>query len=136
MNAFDRLPFSQYFTIGVSAEKRDQIDKKFFFELINDLYQMTKSTSILLRNFFLKKKSIWSLFPALTLFFQMISGNICLEKFQLELFLKAQLISFEITNKKINSESNESSENNKRINYRYNFNTFLPICKTVYLKLN
>src|SRR5581483_2537536 len=27
---------------------------------------MTKSTSILLRNFFLKKKSIWSLFLALT----------------------------------------------------------------------
>src|SRR5581483_10229601 len=66
MNAFDRLPFSQYFLYGVNAEKRDQIDKKFFFELINDLYQMTKSTSILLRNFFLKKKSIWSLFPALT----------------------------------------------------------------------
>ena len=51
---------------GVSAEKRDQINKKFFFELINDLYQMTKFTSILLRNFFFKKKSIWSLFPALT----------------------------------------------------------------------
>src|SRR5581483_9635880 len=51
---------------GVSAGKRDQIDKKFFFEIINDLYQMIKSTSILLRNFFFKKKPIWSLFPALT----------------------------------------------------------------------
>ena len=51
---------------GVSAGKRDQIDKKFFFEIINVLDQMIKSTSILLKNFFLKKISIWSLFPALT----------------------------------------------------------------------
>src|SRR6266496_2454264 len=51
---------------GVSAGKRDQIDKKFFFEITNILDQMIKSTSILLRNFFLKKNSIWSLFPALT----------------------------------------------------------------------
>src|SRR5438270_4659481 len=51
---------------GVSAGKRDQIDKKFFFEIINVLDQMIKSTSILLKNFFLKKISIWFLFPALT----------------------------------------------------------------------
>src|SRR5213080_3377861 len=51
---------------GMSAGKRDQIDKKNFFEIINVLDQMIKSTSILLRNFFLKKISIWSLFPALT----------------------------------------------------------------------
>ena len=51
---------------GVSAGKRDQIDKIIFFEIINVLDQMIKSTSILLRNFFLKKNSIWSLFPALT----------------------------------------------------------------------
>src|SRR2546421_12718969 len=51
---------------GVNAGKRDQIDKKIFFEIINVLDQMIKSTSILLRNFFLKKISIWSLFPALT----------------------------------------------------------------------
>src|SRR6184192_3379229 len=53
-------------TCEVSAGKRDQIDKKFFFEIINVLDQMIKSTSILLKNFFLKKISIWSLFPALT----------------------------------------------------------------------
>src|ERR1044071_5348344 len=51
---------------GVSTGKRDQIDKKFFFEITNVLDQIIKSTSILLRNFFLKKISIWSLFPALT----------------------------------------------------------------------
>src|SRR5437763_11336030 len=55
---------------GVSAGKRDQIDKKFFFEIINVLDQMIKSTSILLKNFFLKKISIWSLFPALTPYLQ------------------------------------------------------------------
>src|SRR5207248_6083737 len=55
-------------SFGVSAGKRDQIDKKFFFEIINVLDQMIKSTSILLRNFFLKKISIWFLFPALTPF--------------------------------------------------------------------
>ena len=59
----------------MSAGKRDQIDKKFFFEIINDLYQMIKSTSILLRNFFFKKKPIWSLFPALTPFHLRISPN-------------------------------------------------------------
>src|SRR5437763_4723814 len=51
---------------GVSAGKRDQIDKKFFFEITNVLDQMIKSTFILLKNFFLKKISIWSFFPALT----------------------------------------------------------------------
>ena len=51
---------------GVSAGKRDQINKKFFFKVINILDQMIKSTSILLRNFFLKKFSIWFFFPALT----------------------------------------------------------------------
>src|SRR5256885_15612555 len=53
-------------TIGMSARKKDQIDKKIFFKVINILDQMIKSTSILLRNFFLKKFSIWFLFPALT----------------------------------------------------------------------
>src|SRR2546430_14931587 len=57
-------------TFGVSAGKRDQIDKKFFFEIINVLDQMIKSKSILLKNFFLKKISIWSLFPALTPYIQ------------------------------------------------------------------
>src|SRR5205807_1275375 len=41
--------------IGVSAGKRNQIDKKIFFEIINVMDKMIKSTSILLRNFFLKK---------------------------------------------------------------------------------
>src|ERR1700722_11519482 len=50
----------------INAGKRDQIDKKFFFEITSNLDQMTKFTSILLRNFFFKKKSIWSFFPALT----------------------------------------------------------------------
>src|SRR5438132_3578892 len=58
---------------GVSAGKRDQIDKKFFFEIINVLDQMIKSTSILLKNFFLKKISIWSLFPALIPCFRIMS---------------------------------------------------------------
>ena len=40
--------------------------RKFVFEITNVLDQMIKSTSILLKNFFLKKNSIWSLFPALT----------------------------------------------------------------------
>src|SRR5688572_13390330 len=40
---------------GVSAGKRDQIDKKFFFKITNVLDQMIKSTYILLINFFLKK---------------------------------------------------------------------------------
>src|SRR5204862_2488577 len=60
------MPSRAYLTYGMSAGKRDQIDKKFFFEIINVLDQMIKSTSILLKNFFLKKISIWSLFPALT----------------------------------------------------------------------
>src|SRR5215471_13227617 len=58
--------FEDTITYEASAEKRDQIDKKFFFEITQVLDQMTKSTSILLRNIFLKKFSIWSLFPALT----------------------------------------------------------------------
>jgi len=53
-----------------------------------------------------------------------------LGKMELEIFLKAQLMSFEITNEKANNESKS------RITYKYNFNTSLPLCKTVYLKLN
>ena len=49
----------------MNVGKRDQINKIFFFEITNDLDQMTKFTSNLLRNFFFKKKLIWSLFPAL-----------------------------------------------------------------------
>src|SRR5256885_17176059 len=59
---------------GVSAGKRDQIDKKIFFEIINVLDQMIKSTSILLRNFFLKKNSIWSLFPAPTPYYRLYNS--------------------------------------------------------------
>src|SRR2546421_75641 len=62
----DKENFNHVWIYGVSAGKRDQIDKKIFFEIINVLDQMIKSTSILLRNFFLKKISIWSLFPAPT----------------------------------------------------------------------
>ena len=58
----------------MSAGKRDQIDKKFFFEIINVLDQMIKSTSILLKNFFLKKISFWSLFPALTPYVLKLTG--------------------------------------------------------------
>src|SRR5215216_2225179 len=36
-------------TNGMSAGKKDQINKKIFFEIINDLNQMIKSTSILLK---------------------------------------------------------------------------------------
>ena len=51
---------------GVSAAKRDQIVKKFFFEIMNILDQMIKFTSISLMKKFFIKFSIWSLFAALT----------------------------------------------------------------------
>src|SRR3954464_5416054 len=53
-------------TCGVSAVKKYQIDKKFFFQLTNILNQITNFTSFLLKNIFLKKISIWYFFPALT----------------------------------------------------------------------
>jgi len=53
-------------TNGVSAAKRDQIVKKFFFEIMNILDQMIEFTSISLIKKFLIKFSIWSLFAALT----------------------------------------------------------------------
>jgi hypothetical protein len=53
-----------------------------------------------------------------------------LEKSELELFLKAQLISFEISNEKGNNESSS------KVSYRYNFNVSLSLCRAVYLKLN
>ncbi|CAG8476100.1 6742_t:CDS:2 [Racocetra fulgida] len=49
-----------------------------------------------------------------------------LEKPELELFLKAQLMAFEITNK---------NEESQRQNYRYNYNASLLLCKPVFLKL-
>ena len=50
---------------GKCCEK-DQIVKKFFFEIINILDQMIKFTSISLMKKFLIKFPIWSLFAALT----------------------------------------------------------------------
>ncbi|CAG8628815.1 17981_t:CDS:2 [Racocetra fulgida] len=50
-----------------------------------------------------------------------------LEKSELELFLKAQLIALEITNDKI--------EVHKKHNYRYCYNHSFPLCKPVFLKL-
>ncbi len=52
----------------VSTAKRDQIVKKFFFEIMNILDQMIKFTSISLMKKFFIKFSIWSLFAALTPF--------------------------------------------------------------------
>src|SRR3954467_9022888 len=50
----------------MSAGKKYQIDKNFFFQITNVLNQITKFTSFLLKNIFLKKISIWYFFPALT----------------------------------------------------------------------
>ncbi|CAG8454451.1 14350_t:CDS:2 [Dentiscutata heterogama] len=49
-----------------------------------------------------------------------------LEKSELVLFLKAQLMAFEINNKNVESQ---------RQNYRYNYNASLLLCKPVFLKL-
>ncbi|CAG8700076.1 13906_t:CDS:2 [Dentiscutata erythropus] len=49
-----------------------------------------------------------------------------LEKSECVLFLKAQLMAFEITNKNVESQ---------RQNYRYNYNASLLLCKPVFLKL-
>src|SRR3954454_8273789 len=62
--------FFDVFTYGVSAEKKYQIDKKFFFQITNVLNQITNFTSFLLKNIFLKKISIWYFFPALTPYVQ------------------------------------------------------------------
>ncbi|CAG8845929.1 28257_t:CDS:2, partial [Gigaspora margarita] len=50
-----------------------------------------------------------------------------LEKSELELFLKAQLIAFEITNDKL--------EAHQKHNYRYCYNYSFPLCKPAFLKL-
>ena len=54
------------FSYGISAAKRDQIVKKFFFKIMNILDQMIKFTSISLMKKFFIKFSIWSLFAAFT----------------------------------------------------------------------
>src|SRR3954452_22116902 len=67
MNKFQitTLALNLLSTDGVNAGKKYQIDKKFFFQLTNVLNQITKFTSFLLKNIFLKKISIWYFFPAL-----------------------------------------------------------------------
>ena len=61
-------------------------------------------------------------------FFERYMEIKALEKSQFELFIKTQLMSFEIFNKK--------DENDRmRHNYRYSFNISLPLCKNAYLKL-
>ncbi|PKK61413.1 hypothetical protein RhiirC2_791838 [Rhizophagus irregularis] len=55
-----------------------------------------------------------------------------LGKPKFELFIKIQLMSFEISNEKI--EKNET-EKKTRHSYKYSFNISLPLCKPAYLKL-
>ena len=55
-----------------------------------------------------------------------------LEKSEFDLFIKTQLISFEIINEK--KEKNEKDKK-MRHRYRYSFNVSLPLCKNAYLKL-
>jgi len=67
-----------------------------------------------------------------------------LKKPELNLFIKAQLMSFEISNEKFQSnnediemlnESNKIIQPQHRHRYRFNFNSSLPVCKPTYLKL-
>ncbi|CAG8617531.1 9166_t:CDS:2 [Dentiscutata heterogama] len=51
-----------------------------------------------------------------------------LEEHELELFIKSQLISFEISDEKLKNKTQ------KHI-YKYNYNSFLLLCKPTYLKL-
>ncbi|KAF0476725.1 chaperonin: PROVISIONAL [Gigaspora margarita] len=59
-------------------------------------------------------------------FFQ--NSNNSLEERELELFVKSQLTSFEISNEK---EKNKIQKHT----YRYNYNYFLPLCRPAYLEL-
>ncbi|CAG8802680.1 19415_t:CDS:1, partial [Racocetra persica] len=52
-----------------------------------------------------------------------------LEKSELDLFLKAQLIAFEITNIKLEEAQKE------KYNFRYVYNSSYPLCKPAFLKL-
>ncbi|CAG8719505.1 13275_t:CDS:1, partial [Cetraspora pellucida] len=52
-----------------------------------------------------------------------------LEKHKLELFIKLQLMSFELTDKKSDNKTN------KKHTYKYNYNSSLTLCRPAYLKL-
>jgi hypothetical protein len=54
-----------------------------------------------------------------------------LEKSEFELFIKTQLMSFEISNNKDNKDEKDKTKHT----YKYSFNVSLPLCKTAYLKL-
>ncbi len=59
----------------VSVVKRDQIIKKFFFEIMNILDQMIKFTFILLMKKFLIKFLIWFLFAVLIPYIQELKSE-------------------------------------------------------------
>ncbi|CAG8790516.1 26185_t:CDS:2, partial [Racocetra persica] len=52
-----------------------------------------------------------------------------LEAQERELFIKSQLLSFEITNEKSDNKTSEKHT------YKFNYNNSLPLCKPAYLKL-
>ncbi|CAG8510218.1 13757_t:CDS:2 [Dentiscutata heterogama] len=52
-----------------------------------------------------------------------------LEEHELELFIKLQLLSFEITDEKSDNKTF------KKYTYKFNYNNSLPLCKLAYLKL-
>ena len=102
-------------------------ENEFVFSIIHDLSQLfnEKTCNCCLQN----KKDLHTCYEKVEFkkFFQRHIEIYSLDKIQFELFLKGQLMSFEMTN--------EKTENSIRTVYKYNFNNSFPLCKPTYLKL-
>ncbi|CAG8734736.1 16380_t:CDS:2 [Dentiscutata erythropus] len=102
-------------------------DNELVLDTVHDLMQFFKQSNCTCRHSS-RKKDLRTCYEKVGFknFFERHFQIRALEKPELELFLKAQLMAFEITNK---------NEESQRQNYRYNYNVSLLLCKPVFLKL-
>ncbi len=116
---------SQYNLTSLGLD--EYTENEFVFSIIHDLSQLfnEKTCNCHLQN----KKDLRTCYEKVGFkkFFQRHIEIRSLDKIQFELFLKGQLMFFEMTN--------EKTENSIRTVYKYNFSNSFPLCKPTYLKL-
>ena len=113
----------------VSLGLNEYAENELVFEIIQNLMELFEKKDCNCRQGSKNKKDKRTCYEKVGFkkFFERHIEIRSLEKSQFEIFLKAQLMSFEITN--------EKTENPSRVTYKYNFNNSLPLCKPTFLKL-
>ncbi|CAG8480525.1 2339_t:CDS:1 [Dentiscutata heterogama] len=115
----------------VELELDNYEENKLVLDIIHDLNTFFQNSSICTCRRTPKQKDLRTCFEKVGFkcFFKRHFELKALEEQELELFIKLQLMSFELTDEKSDNKTL------KKHTYKYNYNSSLPLCKPVYLKL-